>query len=236
MEAMGYGWRQTYLFWVVPILLGLGVLQFIRPESGDLPSSVIEKSPVEAEKEPRLLSTGMTLFLLSTGIVGLGGSMTLTFLSIYLAESRRWNLASIGFMLGLSRLTGLIAAPLGGGLASRFGEKRCVVTSYLASYTCFLVAFLTREMLPFMMLYLAYSFLSTLGMPATQAITAHLSPRRKIATGYALYFLPTSLVGIIGPIMAAFIADYFGMFPIFMASAALFYLGLGILELGVKLG
>jgi MFS family permease len=235
METMGYSWRQTYLFWVIPIILGLGVLYFVEPESDGPPSSATEKPALETEKEPKLLSTGMTIFLLSTGIIGLGSSMTATFLSIYLAESRGWSLASIGFMLGVSRLTGLIAPPLGGGFASRFGEKRCVVTSQFASYACFLAAFLTKDMLPFMMLYLAYNFLSTLGMPATQAITAHLSPRRKMATGYALYFLPISIVGIIGPILAAFIADYVGMFPIFMVSAALFYLGLGMLELGVRI-
>lgn len=234
-ETMGYSWRQTYLFWVIPILLGLGVLHLARSESDDSPSSPTEKPAAKAEKEPELLSTGMTLFLLSTGIVGLGSSMVSTFLSIYLAESLGWGLASIGLMLGISSLTSLVAAPLGGVLASRFGEKRCAVASQLASYTCFLTAFLTRDMLPFMILYLAYSFLSTIAMAPTQAITARLSPERKIATGYALYFLPTSITGIIGPIIAASIADYFNMFPIFIASAALYYLGLGILQLGVKI-
>jgi len=234
VEMMGYSWRQLYLFWVIPILLGLGVLNLVKsePSEADGPTDMLVE---EIKEEPKLLSTSMILFLLSTGIRGLGDSMTATFLSIYLIESKGWSLASIGLMLGASRLMGLVASPLGGGIASRIGEKRCAVTSLFASYTCFLTAFLVKDMLPFVLLYLSYTFLAILGMPATQAMTATLSPRKKVATGYALYFLPGSIVQIIGPIVAAFIADTFNMFPIFIASAALFYLGLGVLEFGVKL-
>ncbi len=233
MEMMGYSWRQLYLFWVIPILLGFGVLHFMKSEP-DEASAATEKPVGEIEEEPSLLSTNMILFLLSTGIRGLGGAMTIAFLSIYLSESMGWSLTSIGLMLGASRLVGLFAAPLGGGIASRIGEKRVAVTSLFASYTCFLTAFLMKDMLPFMLLYVSYNFLAMLAMPATQAITARLTPRKKMGTGYALFFLPGSIVRAVGPIIAALIADLFGMFPIFMASAVLFYLGLGILELGVK--
>lgn len=234
METMGYSWRQLYLFWIIPILLGFVFLYFVKSES-EQDIGAIEKPVEKVEGDTGLLSTRMIFFLLSTGIRGLGVSMTITFLSIYLAESRGWSLALIGLMLGASRLTGLVAAPLGGGLASRFGERRCAVIALFASSTCFLTAFLMNDMLLFMLFYIAYSFLSQVGMPATQSITALLSPKKRIGTGYALFFLPGSITRTIGPVIAAFIADSFGMFPIFMTSAVLFYLGLSVLKFGVKI-
>ncbi len=233
MEMMGYSWRQLYILWVIPILLGFGVLFFVKPEPSET-STATEKPLKETGEEPSLLSTNMIFFLLSAGIRALGGAMTLAFLSIYLAESKGWSLASIGLMLGASRLVGLFAAPLGGGIASRIGEKKCAVTALLASYTCFLAAFLMKGTLPFMLLYVSYNFLAMIAMPATQAITARLSPKKKMGTGYALFFLPGNIVRGIGPIVAALIADLFDMYPIFIASAAFFYLGLGVLEFGVR--
>ncbi len=234
MEMMGYSWRQLYLFWTIPIFLGFILLYFVKSEPELLVGPIME--PVEeAEGDAGLLSTKMKLFLLSTGIRGLGVSMAITFLSIYLAESRGWSLALIGLMLAASRLTGLVAAPLGGGLASRFGEKRCAVAANFASSTCFLAAFLMDDVLLFTIFYIAYSFLSQVGMPGLQSITALLSPRKRIGTSYALFFLPGSIMRTIGPVVAAFIADSFGMFPIFMTSAVLFYLGLSLLEFGVQI-
>jgi DHA1 family multidrug resistance protein-like MFS transporter len=234
MEMLGYSWRQLYLFWTIPILLGFVLLHFVKSEPEQAVSK-IEEPVEEVEGNTRLLSTKMMLFLLSTGIRGLGMSMAITFLSIYLAESQGWSLALIGLTLAASRLTGLVAAPLGGGLASRFGEKRCAVTALFASSTCFLTAFLMDDALLFMIFYIAYSFLSQVGMPATQSITALLSPKKRIGTSYALFFLPGSIMRTIGPVVAAFIADSFGMFPIFMTSAILFYLGISVLEFGVKI-
>ena len=104
--------------------------------------------------------------------------MTIAFLSIYLVGSQGWNLAFLGLMLGASCLMGLVASPLGGVLASRFGEKKWAVISLLTSYTCFLLAFLVKAVMPFITLYLSYRFFGILCMPANSSITVKLSPAR----------------------------------------------------------
>ena len=235
MGMFAFSWRQLYLFWVLPILLGLFALHYVKsePPEGDLvKSKEDEDEPVRSAK---LLSASMILFLTSSGIRRFGGGMTAAFLSIYLVESRGWSLAFLGLMLGASRLMGLVAAPLGGVLASRFGEKKLAVMSLVTSYTFFLLAFLVNAALPFIALYLSHRFFGILCMPANASITAKLSPPKQRGMGFALSFLPGSIVQTVAPIVAALIADSLGLYPIFMASTVAYFIGLGVLKFGVKI-
>lgn len=234
MGVFALGWRQVYFFWVIPILLGLIALYFVKSEPASGAVEDVERDMSEPVESSSLLSASMILFLVSSGIRRFGGSMTTAFLSIYLVEARDWSLASLGLILGASSFMGVIGSPLGGTLASRFGEKRWAVISLLSSYTCFILAFLVKGVAPFTFLYLSYRFFGTLCMPATQAITVKLSPRRQRGLGFALSFLPGSMVGAVAPIVAAAIADSLGMSTIFMASTVIFFAGLGVLQFGVK--
>lgn len=233
MVMFALGWRQLYLFWIPPILLGLLALHFIKSEPTE--DDAIKAKEDEPVRVTKLLSTNMIFFLLSSGIRRFGGDMTMVFLSIYLVESQGWRLALIGLMLGASRLMGLVAAPLGGVMASRFSEKKWAVITLLVSYTCFLLAFLVKAIIPFISLYLSYRFFGILSMPANASITAKLSPREQKGVGFALSFLPGSIVQAVAPIVAALIADSYGLFPIFMTSMVILFIGLGVLQFGVKI-
>jgi len=234
MGTFAFGWRQLYLFWVLPILLSLLALYFLKSEPVKYSPTAVKEEHKEPVQRTELLSPSMIFFLISSGIRRFGGSMTMAFLSIYLVESRGWSLAFLGLMLGASRLMGLVAAPLGGVLAARFGEKRWAVLSLLTSYTCFLLAFLVKPVIPFIALYLSYRFFGILCMPANSSIIANLSPREQRGMGFALSFLPGSVVQAVAPLVAAFIADSIGLYPIFMVSAVAFFIGLGVLQFGVK--
>jgi hypothetical protein len=63
---------------------------------------------------------------------------------------------------------------------------------------------------------------------------AQLSPTRRRGLGYALYFLPGSLVGAVAPLIAAAIADAFGMTSIFVVSVTIYVIGQVLLKFGVK--
>lgn len=233
MEFLGFPWRNVYLFWVIPILLGLVAIYFV--DTSSVADNSIEEKEEDPDQEEQLLSRSMIAFLSSTGIRRLGSSMTVAFLSIFLVESQGWNIGLIGIMFFTSRLLGLVASPLGGVLTSRYGEKRWVTISFFLSYVFFLLAFVVKGLVPFFILYLGYSFTRMLAMPANSSITAMLSPRKQRGIGFALSFLPGSIVRAIGPIIAAYIADTFGLYPIFMVSVVVFFTGLGIFHFGVKL-
>jgi len=234
MGIFAYQWRQVYWFWALPILLGLVALFFLK-DSIKTPKRETAEEGVEAGSASKLLSVNMILFLVSSGIRRFGGSLTSGFLSIWLAESQGWNLASIGIMFGVGSLMGIVASPLGGELASRFGEKKLSVITLFASHTCFLLAITLKGFWPFMFFYLAQRFFGILAMPATAWITAKLSPPRKRGMGFALSSLPGSLVGFIAPIIAAFIADTYGIYTIFIVATIIYYAGVAVLQFGVKI-
>jgi MFS family permease len=234
MGVFAFQWRQVYLFWALPILFGLVALVFLKDST-----EVIRRATMDDEGDAgtarNLVSMNMISVLLFNGIRRFGGSMTSVFLSIWLMEVQRWSLTDVGLMLGASSLIGIVASPLGGELATRFGEKRWAVLTLFGSYTCFVLAITLQGFWPFMICYLAQRFFGILAMAANASIVARLSPPRQRGVGFALSSLPGSLMGFVAPIVAALIADGYGMYPIFIASAVIYYLGLGIFQFGVKI-
>jgi MFS family permease len=110
-------------------------------------------------------------------------------------------------------------APLGGILASKFGEKKFVIVSTILSAIFFITAFYTSCILVFMTLYLAYRSAVIMAYPAQATITVKLSPPEHVGMGFALTFLPASISGIAAPMIAALIIDYFGYMSLFNISA-----------------
>ena len=234
MGWLALTWRQLYLFWVGPIISGLVFLYFIRAEPSTNENNSNELETREAGEAESLLTRAFLLYISSRGIRMFAGSMVGAFLSIYLTEARSWTVAEIGMMYGGSSILGLIASPIGGFMASKFGEKRWAVASFALGYGLFFAAFFTPGVYPFMALYLAYRFCGILSMPAMGAITARLSPPSQMGMGFALSFMPSSITGILAPIVAAWVADTYGLFPIFGVATAVMYLSLILLQLGVR--
>jgi MFS family permease len=234
MGVLAFQWRQIYGLWALPILLGLVTLLFVKD-----PSEVVKRRASEewdeGETVETLLNPNMIVFLLSSTIRRFGGGLTTGFLTIWLAESQGWTVAQMGVMYSVSSMLGLVASPIGGEMASRFGEKRWLVATLFASYTCFVAAIALKGFWPFLVFYLGQRFFGILGMPGSIALTARLSPPRQRGMGFALSSVPGSIFGSLASIIAAYIADLYGLYPIFIVAAAIYYIGCGVLQFGVKL-
>lgn len=235
MGWLSLTWRQLYLFWIGPLVLGFFVLYFLKTESLVEDRKEKDDGLNKVKETKSFISRNFLLYISSRGIRMFGVSMVGTFISVYLIEVKNWSIPEIGVLFGVSSLLGLVASPIGGFLASKMGEKRFAVYSFAIGYACFFAAFFTTNVIPFMVLYLAYKFLGILGMPAMASITARLSPPNQMGMGFALSFMPSSITGIIAPIIAAWIADTYGLFPIFIVATVAMYLSLIILRLGVRI-
>ena len=233
MGYFAFGWRQVYLFWFVPLLIGILAVFLIRSEPRD--DAEVRSDPntpqVQAKK---LLTTSLALFLVFGGIRMVAGGMTNSFLSVYLVGSRGWDQTFTFTIIGSSSLMGIFAAPIGGFLADRFGEKRWILMVLAVSYMCFGLAFAIPGTLPFVLMYLSHGFFNFLAMAANSALVAKLSPGRQRGLGYALFFLPGSIMGAVAPMMAAYIAEAFSLYSVFMTSLAAYVVGLLVLHFGVK--
>ncbi|MBD3171737.1 MFS transporter [Candidatus Bathyarchaeota archaeon] len=233
--GLGLAWRQTYQFWVIPIILGLVLLYLVKTDpSAERNAVPDEGAEIDPDEPTSLLTQEFLLYIASRGVRMFGSWMVSPFLSIYLTEARGWSVVQVGLMLGVSGVLGLVASPLGGFLASRLGEKRWVILSLGIATTFFLAAFFVPGVYPFMAMYLFYRLFGIMAMPGQASITARLSPPSQIGMGYALTFMPSSVTGVVAPMVGAWIADYYGYLPIFIVAAGIMYLAVILFGLAVK--
>jgi MFS family permease len=238
MGALFFTWRQLYLFWVPAIVLGIILMlvvktdRYVNEENGGSHNNHVEESdPDEVES---LLTREFITYISSRGVRMFAGSMLSAFMSIYLSTERGFTISQLGLMFGIGGVLGLVISPIGGFMATRFGEKKWVLLSQGLGTAFLSGAFFTTGVYPFIVMYLAYRFCGIISMPALAAITARLSPPGQMGMGFALSFMPSAITGIVGPVFAAWIADTYGYFPIFMVAGVVSYLGLGVFSLAVK--
>ena len=230
---LGLGWRKAYLSWIIPLLVGAWLVWRITyvPTSDDED----QQAGSAGTATRKLWSWSLVFFLVFGGLRTMAAGMSNTFLSLWLVNHRGMDLAQASLIFGSSSLMGIVAAPLGGVLASRYGEKRWTAATTLASYTCFALAFLLGSNTAFTAFYLGYGFFNLFSMAANSAITAKLSPSKQRGLGFALYFLPGSIMGALSPMVAAFIVDYMGIFSVFQASILVLALAWLVFVLGVRI-
>jgi MFS family permease len=230
--AWAFNGRQGYLFWVAPLILStiaVWIINYIPRE--DISTIPNEKSNGQATK---LLSRGLVIFLVFVAVRMMGMSMNRAFMNVWLADTKGWGLAFRGIITGANTLMGLVAAPVGGLLATRYGEKRWTVWTLIAAYICYALAYILPWDTTFIVFYIASGLFTFLSMAANSAIMAKLSPSGQRGLGYALYFLPGSVMGAIAPIIAASIADSFGVYNVFMVCICVYFLAVAVLQFGVK--
>jgi MFS family permease len=231
--VLALGWRQVYLFWFIPFVLGILTVLPIRvePKEDEAPATEGAQTGTQATK---LLSVSLIMFLVFIGIRTFANGMSQSFMALFLVDDRGFSTSQASLWIGLNTLVGVIGAPLGGFLAARYGEKRWLLVVYALAYCCYGLAIAIPNNLAFVVFYLSYGFLSFLGMAANSAIMARLSPGKQRGLAYALFFLPGSLMGAVSPLVAASIADTWSLATIFVVSTITFFLSLFVLQFGVK--
>ena len=227
--VLAWQWRQVYLFLAAPMIVG--IIMVMR-----LPDDKVEKTEKKQEKGKgeKFLTRNLVMFLAYQATRMIATSMIGTFLVLYLQDVRGMSLTVATFITSTNTLTGLIAAPMGGYLAARFGEKKWLQASLLGAFTVLALAFQAPNNTLFMALYVLYGFGNTLGMAGRSAIMAKLTPSKQRGLGYALFFLPGSIIGAITPVAAGYVADIMGFQTIFNFAVVVNFVALGILWLVVK--
>jgi MFS family permease len=232
---LGMEWRQVYLLLGAPLLLGIVMLLFLK-DGNRAKSEEVEPETVkmDAPSIRSILSKSMVMFLSYSALRMMGSSMISTFIVLYLQDVRHLDLTMASLIASGTMLFGFLAAPIGGFMAARFGEKRWILGTF--SFACILLAIsiFVPSATMFAILYIGYGFCNTLGMAGRSSIMAILSPKGQRGLGYALFFLPGSIMGAIAPVIAGFIAQTYGFNTIFYLSLAVYTLALGVLRFLVK--
>jgi MFS family permease len=233
MGYFAFEWRQVYLFWFVALLIGLIMVLRIKadPEEQPKPKAKDDTPPGETKS---VISGSMFWFIVFNAMRGMGASMTMTFFSLYLVQSQGWNIGDASLVYGASSLVGIVAAPLGGFFADKIGEKKWTTVNVAICTISYALAWLFPGTIAFTVFFIGYGFFNLLSMASNSSLTAKLSPPRQRGLGFALYFLPGSIMGAVAPMAAAFIANTWGIFPVFLASTLVFAASVPIIHFGVK--
>lgn len=240
MGLFALGWRQVYLLWSVPILMGMAGIFSMRfkpvPEVNE--ESPVNNKFIEMEKQVHndsMFTTSLVSFLAFISIGALARQMVNVFIPIYLVDERGLSENVSSLIFGSSALMGMIGAPLGGFLASKFGEKRWLFVVLSLASASIGLGIVIPFANAFVILYIIYVFCNTLAMSARSALMTRLSPSHKRGLGYSLSFLPNSLMSVIAPIVSAGIADVFGLTWAFLVALIISVLSLALLLFGVKI-
>lgn len=232
--VLGLAWRNVYLLLTGPMFAALALVLTLKEtkttfDDESRPSVNMDSSP------DRFLTSNLVMFLVFSGLRMMAGSMISTFLVLYLQDVRQLSIAVASFVSSSRTLLGFVAAPLGGYLAARYGEKRWLFNLLVVSYVLLSIALVQPEVTGFIAFYIASGFCGTLVMAARSSIMAQLTPRRRRGLGYALYFLPGSIMGAVAPIVAGYVAASFGFNAVFMISLMISAIALIILKLAVHI-
>jgi len=233
--VLAFQWRQVYLILAVPMLAGILMVLFLREEPT---KDVLEDAaPVEEASNGirSLLTRSLVMFLSYSALRMVGAAMVNTFLVLYLQDVRNVSLTYATFISSSTMLTGFISAPLGGYVASRVGEKKWLVVAQALSYVCLALSLLVPNVNIFSVFIVGYGFCNTLSMAARNSIMARLSPSNQRGLGFALLFLPQSMMGAVAPILAGFLAEALGFVTIFYTALIAYVAGLAILQFTVKI-
>jgi FSR family fosmidomycin resistance protein-like MFS transporter len=227
---LAWQWRQVYFFLAAPMILGI-IMVYKLPDTED------EKEEKEQEKKVsggKFLTTSLLMFLAYQATRMIASSMMNTFLVLYLQDVRGMSLTVSTFLQSTNTLTGLVFAPIGGYLAAKYGDKQWLQVSLLGAFTVLALAFQIPNNSLFMALYVLYGVGNTLGMAGRSAIMARLTPSGQRGLGFALFFLPGSIIGAVAPVVAGYVADMMGFQTIFNFAVIVNFVALGILKFAVK--
>jgi MFS family permease len=213
MGYFAFQWRQVYLFWFIPILVGVFLALRIKVEPVEPHKPTVREDTPPGETKT-VMSQSMLFFFIFNGVKTLGTTMVAGFLSIYLVQSQGLSVSNAALVISASSMIGVLAAPLGGYFADKVGEKKNSI-----AFTGF---------------YIAYGFFNLLSMASNSSLTAKLSPPRQRGLGFALYFLPSNIMGVLAPMVSAYIASTYGLLPVFLVATAVLLLSVPVLQLGVK--
>lgn len=226
---LAFGWRFVYVFWIFPTLIAVPFLLRIRKaESAQEP----EKSPEEASSSVRdVLTATYATVLLMIAVNSFGRQIITTFTSPYMVLERGLDVGTASYLIGAMSLAGLLAAPLGGVLADKFGGKRWLTITYAASALAFLGFLSSATVAQLTLTGFAYQFCVYGGMGANSALTARFTPTSRRGMGYALYFLPGYVSGAVAPVVGGFISQVWGIWISFVFAIFGLLISIGILQL-----
>jgi MFS family permease len=224
------GWRWTYLFWAVPILIwGCIILM-----SSQLKTKRFEKTETKSKLGPRrlsfILSSGLLFFLIAIAVREVGGTGSSTFMTTYFVETRNLSESTASLIFGLGPFMGIVGSLSGGYLGERIGAKKALNYAIIGCAISLFILSLASQLYFLALIYILYSFFNNAVWSPINSLVADMTPITERGLSFSVYFFTEGLIGSIAPILAAGVIELSDVWFVFPFSIVFFVACLVILQ------
>jgi len=229
-------WRMTYLLWAFPALGCLLVVTILKPKSKEGLAVRDSSSGIAQELSSfrSVFALPYLAFLVLVGVQNFGVQAVSTYMTTYLKEVQGLPVDYASILFGGISLMGLIAAPIGGILADKMGERSVLIVAYLGQAVSLACITLSSNLILLVPFVFAYGFTEYLSMAPMSALVVRFTPRGRRGIGYATYFLSSTFAAVVAPLAGALVISGWGVRYVFPMSICVFIAAAAMLGLIIK--
>lgn len=214
-------WRQLLQLHILPALMLTAVLwrglDGLYSQEGHRPSLRVYVKEVQA----LLKQTNVLVYILASGLMGMGRLSVLTFLPIYVREQLGYSTVSLGFHVMLLYMMGMVSQPVMGLLSDTFGRKAILVPGMACLGLLYFALAVAGSGVQLGLVIAAIGlFFYGLGN-ITMAGVMDMAGSGVQATSWGLMSVLSHLLTIPSPMIAALLVSRFGVKAAFLYASAL---------------
>src|SRR6266446_6252708 len=158
---------------------------------------------------------GLILLSTSSAFRSMTQNALLTFLPVYLAYEMGYPPLWVGVCIFVLQAAGFVASPIAGHLSDGMGRRTIMMTSMAMTAVVLVFMALAGHSFWFVALIAILGFFLYAIRPVLQAWLLETAPKKMGGTSIGVLFATQALGSAIGPLIAGFLADRYGLFATF---------------------
>ncbi len=234
--ADAFGYRVPFYVAGALMLVGAAIVLLFVRENFTPPPAGVARQGVWAQSRSMLAMSIFPILLGVTFLIQFGGTIIGPILSLFIAGLSGGEDAATaaGLVLAATGAVSAVSALALGRVSDRIGHRKiltvCLVGASLSYFPQAMVQGVWQLLLLRMLLGL---FLGGL-MPSANALLAGLVPPERRGAAFGLAATANSMANAAGPLSGAFIASFWGMRSVFLATGVLFAFAFGWVGWGLR--
>jgi MFS family permease len=197
------GWRSTYLFWTVPILIwGFIILKYSQFKTRHVVKAEHKENIGRLARFSLIFSSSFIILLAVIGIRDLGATGSSTFMTTYFVDVRGYSGATASLIFSLGPFIGIVGSIVGGYLGEKMGAKKALGWAIFCCAISLLMLSLVSQLSLIILIYIFYSFFGNAIWSPMNTIVASVTPEKERGMSYSVYFFAEGLTSSIAPTVA----------------------------------
>jgi MFS family permease len=224
------GWRWTYLFWALPII----VWGFVVFKSPSLRIAQPNKPNYQRNGLGRyglILTSGLVLFLIVISIREVGATGASTFMTTFFVNGRGLSDSAASLIYSLGPFVGILGSLGGGYLSERLGARKALGWTVLGCALSLLAISFVTQAYMLALMFSFYSIFNNAVWSPMNTTVANLTPASERGLSYSVYFFTEGLVASMTPTLVAGFVELTDIWYVFPLSVVFLIVSLIALQL-----